>query len=89
MLSRRLRRRININTTLGQHLLFAWRPLPSDDDTLSQCCPDIQPPWGHIPANTSCCTNAGLMLGHRLRRWPNIKSALVQRLLFAKSSRID
>ena len=23
------------------------------------------------------------MLGHRLRRWPNIKPALVQRLVFA------
>ena len=23
-----------------------------------------------------------LMLGHRLRRWPNIKSALAQRLVF-------
>ena len=25
----------------------------------------------------------GLMLAHRLRRWPNIKPALVQRLVFA------
>ena len=35
------------------------------------------------PANTRRWTNADLMLAHRLRRWPNIKSALVQRLMFA------
>ena len=28
-------------------------------------------------------TNAGPMLAHRLRRWPSIKPALVQRLVFA------
>ena len=27
--------------------------------------------------------NAGSMLAHRLRRWPSIKPALVQRLVFA------
>ena len=27
----------------------------------------------HIPANMSHWTNVGLMLGHRLRRWTNIK----------------
>ena len=35
------------------------------------------------PGNTRRWTNADLMLAHRLRRWPNIKSALVQRLVFA------
>ena len=35
------------------------------------------------PASIRHCTNADLMLGHRLRRWPNIKSALVQCLVFA------
>ena len=29
-------------------------------------------------------TNSVLMLGHRLRRWPNIKTVLVQRLVFAE-----
>ena len=28
------------------------------------------------PANASRLSNAGLMLAHRLRRWPNIKPAL-------------
>ena len=28
--------------------------------------------------------NAGLMLAHRLRRWPSIKPVLVQRLVFAE-----
>ena len=30
------------------------------------------------PANTRLWPNAGLMLGHRLRRWPNIEPALVK-----------
>ena len=30
------------------------------------------------PANTIHCPNADLMLGHRLRRWPNLKSELYQ-----------
>ena len=28
------------------------------------------------------CTNVGLMLAHRLRRWPNIKPTLVQCAVF-------
>ena len=35
-----------------------------------------------VPANTGRIANAGLMLVHRLRRWPNIKPALAQRLVF-------
>ena len=35
------------------------------------------------PENTRRQTNVGLMLGHRLRRWPNIKPTLVWRLVFA------
>ena len=30
-----------------------------------------------VPANTIRWTNVGLMLGHRRRRWPNIKPAVV------------
>ena len=33
--------------------------------------------------DTRCSPNADLMLGHRLRRWPNIKSALGECLVFA------
>ena len=36
------------------------------------------------PATTRKSTNPGLMLGHRLRRWPNIKLVLVQRLGFPR-----
>ena len=36
-----------------------------------------------LPANTRRWTNAGPMLAHCLRRWPSIKPALVQRLMFA------
>ena len=38
---------------------------------------------GRLPANTRRWNNDGLMLGQRRRRWPNIKSSLVQRLVFA------
>ena len=36
-----------------------------------------------MPANATRQTNADLMLGRRLRRRPNIKSALVQLVVFA------
>ena len=29
----------------------------------------------HVATKTRLCLNAGLMLGHRLRRWPNINQA--------------
>ena len=35
-----------------------------------------------VPANTTHWTKVGLMLSHRLRRWPNIKPTLVQCVLF-------
>ena len=35
------------------------------------------------PANTTRWNNTVLMLGQRLRRWPNIKTALFQRVVFA------
>ena len=38
------------------------------------------------PANTRCWTDAGLMLAHRLRRWTNIKPAMVKRLVYAENS---
>ena len=44
---------------------------------ISRVCP-------YIPANTRRWTIAGLMLGHRLRRWPNIELTMVQRLVFAR-----
>ena len=36
-----------------------------------------------IPANTRRGSNAGWMLSHRLRRWPNIDTTSYQCLLFA------
>ena len=36
-----------------------------------------------FPTNTRRWTDADFMLVHRLRRWTNIKSALVQRVVFA------
>ena len=46
------------------------------------------PEMGHIVARQlsskrETLTNAGPILAHRLRRWPSIKPALVQRLAFA------
>ena len=44
---------------------------------------------GHImkvdryPANMRFWLNVGLLLVHRLRRWPNSKPTLGQRLIFA------
>ena len=38
-----------------------------------------------FPLNTRCWPSAGLMLGQRLRRWPNINPALSQRLGFTGS----
>ena len=38
----------------------------------------------HFPEKTSYYPNADVMLGHRLRRWPNITAALGQRLVFAE-----
>ena len=35
------------------------------------------------PANAIHSANVGLMLGHRLRRWPNIKPALAEWIVFA------
>ena len=41
---------------------------------LCQCCATVA--CGPVPANTKYWPNAGLMLVHRLRRWPNIKPPL-------------
>ena len=38
-----------------------------------------------IPANTRRSAIVGLMLGHRLRRWPNIKPTLAEGLVFSVS----
>ena len=35
-----------------------------------------------FPENKKDCTNVGLMLGQRRRRWTNINQALVQCLVF-------
>ena len=42
-----------------------------------------------IPANTTHWNNVGLMLAHRLRRWPNIKPTLFQCVVFAGESATD
>ena len=39
-----------------------------------------------LPQDTRHWTNVDLMLGHRLRRWPNIKTTLDQCFLFAESA---
>ena len=41
------------------------------------------------PANTTHWNNVGLMLGHRLRRWPNIKPTLFQCVVFAGTWYMD
>ena len=39
---------------------------------------------GHYPSNRIHWANVGLMLGQRRRRWPNIKPALAQCIVFAR-----
>ena len=38
----------------------------------------------YISANTGRSPNAGTILAHRLRRWPNIVPALCERIVFAE-----
>ena len=38
---------------------------------------------GQFSLNMTCWLNVVLMLGHRLRRWPNIKTTLRERVMFA------
>ena len=40
----------------------------------------------HNPTNTTRWNNDVLMLAQRLRRWPNIKTALFQRIVFARNA---
>ena len=49
--------------------------------------PQICPPIYHTPANERHWNNVGLMLGQRLRRWPNIKPTLFQCVVFARTHR--
>ena len=39
--------------------------------------------WSRLPADKILCPGVDLMLGHRLRRWPKIKSTPGQSLFFA------
>ena len=39
--------------------------------------------WSNFPAKTDRLPNGVLMMGYRLRRWPNIKTPLVKRSVFA------
>ena len=58
-------------------------------------CLQADPPWqtkqsaeqlSSTPASTKRSANAGTMLAHRLRRWPNIVPTLAGRLVFAGTS---
>ena len=39
--------------------------------------------FSDISSEMTCLDNAVLMLGHRLRCWPDIKKALAKRVMFA------
>ena len=39
--------------------------------------------YGYVPTNAIRSPNVGLMLGHRLRRWPNSKPTLGRCIVFA------
>ena len=47
--------------------------------------PRSSPTLTTLPVNTWRWTNGGLILGHRLRRWPSIKPPLIQRHVFTRN----
>ena len=75
---------LNIKPTMGHCLVFT--PTVFDvEPTLYQHCvkSDVKPTLGHCPAYSRRWANVVLTLGHRLRRLPNVKTTLAQRLVFA------
>ena len=101
MLGQRRRRWPNIETTLGRRLVFVWskrtsmqvhpHKQTSFQDPLTYPPP---PPYIlthsrsaiHVTAHWRHWQNAGLMLAHRLRRWPNVTLTLDERLPFSGTS---
>ena len=77
-----------MKTNLGVDLLVSVYEIRNDtvfnhssimSGNMALKCPDIV----FYPANMRLWPNIGLLLAHRLRSWPNSKSALSQRLMFA------
>ena len=60
-----------------QHIALNKRP-PAE----SRILPAYYSPHVHVRIVTRCLSNVDLMLTQRRRRWPNIKPALDQRLVF-------
>ena len=71
MLAQRRRRLANIETTLCQCFALGTESVVDPDQTTT---------------NKKCWPDAGLMLGHRLRRWPNIKPTSVLHPVYAGMS---
>ena len=78
---------LQIQAMLGQPITrtpTTAPPLPTTAPPLSHHCPTTAPRITLIiPANTGHSTNAFSMLAHRLRRWPNIETALGECPVFA------
>ena len=82
MLGQRRRRWTNIKATLGQRLFVEWDlPPRKNENSISK---NISMTRDGSTANTRLQGNVDLMLAHRLRLWANIKSTLVQHLVFAE-----
>ena len=64
---------LNILCLLGRNNSHVGNPI---------CIPDFFTWQDSYPANTSHWSIVGLMLVHRLRRWPNIKPTMTRRLVF-------
>ena len=60
-------------------LLYEWHC----DVVQSKILLALQITVAHIPTNTRRSTNVGLLFAHRLRRRPNGKPTLIERLVFA------
>ena len=71
-----------INSSLFQCGDFRCQSMTSIDVRIKSI-PALKGLTHRVSAQTKRLTNVGLMLVHRLRRWPNIKSTLVQRIAFA------
>ena len=65
--------------------VFIWYKLDSQNETI--LAPQTRGPdciyLDLFATNTGRSRNAGSMLGHRLRRWPNIEPTLPESLVFA------
>ena len=75
---------VPMQSHLFSTLIRRWQIQPHSDSLASWLCLvsfSDMPDKGAYPAEIKRCSNAGLLLVHRLRRWSNSKAALGQRIV--------